>query len=91
MQVPQAARSELTPKGKLRVGLNYGNFLLVLKDGPGGEPRGIAPDLGRELGRRLGVCACHPPRERSAPGSSDRRRKRPPPGSTLPFPVTVAR
>ena len=55
MQVPQAARAELTPKGKLRVGLNYGNFLLVLKDGPGGEPRGIAPDLGRELGKRLGV------------------------------------
>src|SRR5258706_174046 len=55
MQVPPAARSELTPNGKLRVGLNYGNFLLVLKDGPGGEPRGIAPDLGRELAKRLGV------------------------------------
>jgi polar amino acid transport system substrate-binding protein len=55
MQIPSAARSELAPGGKLRVGLNYGNFLLVLKDGPGGEPRGIAPDLGRELGRRLGV------------------------------------
>jgi len=55
MQISPAARSELTPNGKLRVGLNYGNFLLVLKDGPGGEPRGIAPDLGRELGRRLGV------------------------------------
>ncbi|MGH8726144.1 MAG: transporter substrate-binding domain-containing protein, partial [Burkholderiales bacterium] len=37
------------------VGLNYGNFLLVLKDAPDGSPRGIAPDLGRELGRRLGV------------------------------------
>jgi len=55
MEISPAARSELTPSGKLRVGLNYGNFLLVLKDGPGGEPRGIAPDLGRELGRRLGV------------------------------------
>jgi polar amino acid transport system substrate-binding protein len=55
MQIPPAARAELTPNGKLRVGLNYGNFLLVLKDGPGGEPRGIAPDLGRELGKRLGV------------------------------------
>jgi len=55
MQISSAARSELAPGGKLRVGLNYGNFLLVLKDGPGGEPRGIAPDLGRELGRRLGV------------------------------------
>jgi polar amino acid transport system substrate-binding protein len=48
-------RNELAPSGKLRVGLNYGNFLLVLKDGPGGEPRGIAPDLGRELAKRLGV------------------------------------
>jgi polar amino acid transport system substrate-binding protein len=37
------------------VGLNYGNFLLVLQDEPDGSPRGIAPDLGRELGRRLGV------------------------------------
>src|SRR5688572_33458278 len=49
------AKQELTPGGKLRVGLNYGNFLLVLKDAPDGTPRGIAPDLGRELGRRLGV------------------------------------
>jgi polar amino acid transport system substrate-binding protein len=37
------------------VGLNYGNFLLVLQDAPDGSPRGIAPDLGRELGKRLGV------------------------------------
>lgn len=50
-----AARSELAPSGKLRIGLNYGNFLLVLKDAPDGSPRGIAPDLGRELGKRLGV------------------------------------
>jgi polar amino acid transport system substrate-binding protein len=49
------ARKELAPSGKLRVGLNYGNFLLVLKDAPDGAPRGIAPDLGRELGRRVGV------------------------------------
>jgi polar amino acid transport system substrate-binding protein len=55
MQIPPAARAELVTNGKLRVGLNYGNFLLVLKDGPDGQPRGIAPDLGRELARRLGV------------------------------------
>jgi polar amino acid transport system substrate-binding protein len=48
-------RNELAPSGKLRVGLNYGNFLLVLKDAPDGSPNGIAPDLGRELGKRLGV------------------------------------
>src|SRR5258706_4252641 len=50
-----AARSELAPTGKLRVGINYGNFLLVSRDPASGEYRGIAVDLGRELGRRLGV------------------------------------
>jgi polar amino acid transport system substrate-binding protein len=50
-----AARSELAPTGKLRVGINYGNFLLVNKDPASGEYRGIAVDLGRELGRRLDV------------------------------------
>ena len=53
--ITPAAQSELAPSGRLRVGLNYGNFLLVLKDAPGGEPRGVAPDLGRELARRIGV------------------------------------
>jgi polar amino acid transport system substrate-binding protein len=48
-------KQELAPSGKLRVGLNYGNFLLVLKDSADGSPNGIAPDLGRELGKRLGV------------------------------------
>ena len=50
-----AARSELAPSGKLRIGLNHGNFLLVTPGSKGPEPRGVAPDLGRELGRRLGV------------------------------------
>jgi polar amino acid transport system substrate-binding protein len=54
-QVSQAVRADLAPSGTLRVGLNYQNFLLVGKDGPDGEPRGIAPDLARELARRLGV------------------------------------
>jgi polar amino acid transport system substrate-binding protein len=35
------------------VGLNYQNFLLVLKDAPDGTPRGIAADLARELAKRL--------------------------------------
>jgi polar amino acid transport system substrate-binding protein len=48
-------RAELAPTGKLRAGINYGNFLLVLSDGPDGAPRGIAPDLGREIARQLGV------------------------------------
>ena len=51
-----AARKELTPKGRLRVGVNLGNFLLVSKqtaDGVGG----IVPDLAQELARRLGTTA----------------------------------
>jgi polar amino acid transport system substrate-binding protein len=48
-------KHELAPNGKLRIGLNYANFLIVSGDGPGGEPRGIAPDLGRELARRSGL------------------------------------
>jgi polar amino acid transport system substrate-binding protein len=50
-----ALLAELAPTGKLRVGLNYQNFLLVLKDAPDGTPRGIAPDLGRELAKRAGL------------------------------------
>ena len=53
--VPPAARTELTPTGKLRVGINYGNVLLAIKDPATGEFRGVAPDLARELGRRLGT------------------------------------
>src|SRR6267154_2616085 len=53
--VPPAAKSELAPTGKLRVGINVQNFLLVNKERSGGEYSGIAVDLGRELGRRLGV------------------------------------
>lgn len=55
MSVSPATVSELAPTGKLRIGLNYSNFLLVLKDAPDGSPQGIAPDLGRELASRLGV------------------------------------
>jgi len=53
--VSPATVSELAPTGKLRIGLNYSNFLLVLKDAPDGTPQGIAPDIGRELASRLGV------------------------------------
>ena len=55
MALSAAVRAELAPTGKLRVGINYGNFLLVNQDPASGEYRGIAVDLGRELGRRLGV------------------------------------
>ncbi len=47
------AKSELAPGGKLRVGVNLGNFLLVNQDPATGELRGVVPDLAAELGRRL--------------------------------------
>jgi polar amino acid transport system substrate-binding protein len=50
-----AAKSELAPTGKLRVGLNMSNFLLTRTDAATGKPAGLAADLGHELGRRLGV------------------------------------
>ena len=53
--VSLAARSELAPTGKLRIGINAQNFLLVNKERTDGQYSGIAVDLGRELGRRLGV------------------------------------
>jgi polar amino acid transport system substrate-binding protein len=52
-QVSPDTQKDLAPTGKLRVGLNYGNFLLVLRDKPDGTPQGIAPDLARELAKRL--------------------------------------
>ena len=55
IEVSLAVRSELAPMGKLRIGLNHGNVLLVTAGSPGTEPRGVAPDLGRELGRRVGM------------------------------------
>lgn len=53
--VTPSARSELAPTGKLRVGLLVTNPVFVTKDGAGADIQGIAPDLGRELARRLGV------------------------------------
>jgi polar amino acid transport system substrate-binding protein len=53
--VTPALRSELAPTGTLRVALNLSNTLLVSSAPADGEPSGIAPDIGRELARRLGV------------------------------------
>ncbi len=47
--------SQLAPTGALRVGLNLGNTLLTRRDPAGGDPGGVAVDLGRELARRIGV------------------------------------
>lgn len=54
-EMTPAVRSELAPTGKLRIGLNHGNFLLVTPGSSATEPRGVASDIGRELGRRVGV------------------------------------
>lgn len=54
-EISQAVRSDLTPAGKLRVGINFGNNLLTARDSVTRAPSGIALDLARELGRRLGV------------------------------------
>src|SRR5262249_5277621 len=50
-----AARADLAPTGKLRAGVNYGNFILAQKDPATGDSRGPAIDLAHELGKRLRV------------------------------------
>jgi hypothetical protein len=49
------ALADLAPGGKLRAAINLGNGVLAQKDAATGQPKGITPDLARELGRRLGV------------------------------------
>src|SRR5262245_26728548 len=53
----ELVRSELAPTGKLRFGVVAApaatEFFVVRGDD--GQPRGVAADLARELGRRLGV------------------------------------
>ena len=50
-----AIKKEMAPGGKLRIGINHSNFLLVNPGSPHGAPKGIAPDLGAELAKRLGL------------------------------------
>jgi polar amino acid transport system substrate-binding protein len=47
--------SDLAPAGRLRVGINYGNPVLAKKDPATGDLSGVAVDLARELGKRVGV------------------------------------
>jgi polar amino acid transport system substrate-binding protein len=53
--ISPAARAELAPTGKLRVGIHLANIFVVAKDPASEEPRGVAIDLARELGRRIGL------------------------------------
>ena len=51
---PPEVRQQLAPTGTLRLGVNLGNPVVAQK-GLGSVPAGVAPELGRELARRLGV------------------------------------
>jgi polar amino acid transport system substrate-binding protein len=53
MKPNEEIAKQLAPSGTLRVGINFGN--IVLAQGTAEAPRGITPDLARELGKRLGV------------------------------------
>ena len=46
---------DLAPTGKLSAAINLGNSVLAQKDEATGAPKGVTPDLARELARRLGV------------------------------------
>ena len=55
LAVPPAARTELAPTGKLRVGLIAVNPIFVTPNTPPGVTKGMAVDLARELATRLDV------------------------------------
>jgi len=54
---PHAARAELSPTGKLRAAINFGNPILASRGsgGSSGEPQGVSVDLAREAARRLDI------------------------------------
>ncbi|MEO9339657.1 transporter substrate-binding domain-containing protein [Mesorhizobium sp. SB112] len=51
----ETAKTELTPTGFLRAGINLGNGLLVSGRDADGAPFGVAPDVAREVAKALGV------------------------------------
>jgi polar amino acid transport system substrate-binding protein len=53
--VSPEVKAQLAPGGKLRVGILHTNALHATQGLPPGELRGIAPDIGREIARRLGA------------------------------------
>jgi polar amino acid transport system substrate-binding protein len=52
---PAAVKADLAPTGTLRAAINYNNPLLAKRDAATGELSGLAVDLSKELGRRIGV------------------------------------
>jgi polar amino acid transport system substrate-binding protein len=55
--ITAAVRADLASTGKLRVGVNYQNFILAAKDPTTNKPKGVAIDVAEEIARRLGVPA----------------------------------
>jgi polar amino acid transport system substrate-binding protein len=53
--ISPALRAEFAPSGTLIMGTNYGNIVHTQRDPAGGPPRGVAPEMARELARRLDV------------------------------------
>ena len=53
--IDPSVKNELAPTGTLRVAVNYGNPVHTQRNPSGGEPLGVAPDLARELAKRVGV------------------------------------
>jgi polar amino acid transport system substrate-binding protein len=53
--IDTGVRADLTHGGRLIAALNHGNTVLVQRDPASVEPRGVSPDLARELARRLAV------------------------------------
>ena len=51
----QEILSQLAPAGVLRVGLNMANSLLITGATSAGEPDGVAPDMAREIAKRIGA------------------------------------
>ena len=45
---------DLAPGGKLRAAINHGNSVLAQTDAASGQPKGVTPDLARELGTPAG-------------------------------------
>jgi polar amino acid transport system substrate-binding protein len=52
---PADAVKDLAPTGKLRAAINLSNIVLAQHGDAGGDPKGVTPDLARELAKRLNV------------------------------------
>jgi polar amino acid transport system substrate-binding protein len=64
--VPTDVRADLAPGGSIRAALNFANPVLATKGPTQGQPGGIAAELAREIGRRLGVSVEYLPYESAA-------------------------